>query len=493
MKFSVVLLVLFFTLAGGSSYAQRITLKKQQISLQKVFKEIRKQTKHDFLYNTELLKKAKPVDVDLKNATVDQALDTLLKSNFLHYEIEDKLVTITAEEAFIQLKSIGYSIAGYVKDKEGAALPGANILLSGYQIGAVADSLGHFVLKGLTPGNYNLLVQMIGFTTLTKNVVITNKAKEVDWVMEESVKELTEVVVRPDPFRAEYLATFRENFIGTSVNAKKCVILNPEVIRFDWDKDLRILKASADEFLVVENKSLGYRIKYLLSYFEKDYETNVVHFYGYPTFEELEKKPSKIKRYSKQRRAAYVGSPQHFFSSLFNNTYQQEGFFINRLVKAPNSRKKPNDVIDERMKLLTEKMRNRRDERRRRESLEYWTKMKVLPDTVEVLIREEVARYSLVQQKFPSLKTLDFKDALYVIFIKEKEPKDYTKYSGFKIQRPEDFVNFQISLIYQLKPSPSFYENGGLYDPESLLYEGIWAYEKVADMVPMDYVLEREE
>ena len=73
------------------------------------------------------------------------------------------------------------------------------------------------------------------------------------------------------------------------------------------------------------------------------------------------------------------------------------------------------------------------------------------------------------------------------------EPKDYTKYSGFKIQRPEDFVNFQISLIYQLKPSPSFYENGGLYDPESLLYEGIWAYEKVADMVPMDYVLEREE
>jgi hypothetical protein len=33
-----------------------------------------------------------------------------------------------------------------------------------------------------------------------------------------------------------------------------------------------------------------------------------------------------------------------------------------------------------------------------------------------------------------------------------------------------------------------FYENGGIYDSRSLLYEGFWAYEKVADMVPMDYI-----
>ena len=488
MKRSLVLLFFFLAATSLQSYAQRINIKKQKISLQRVFKEIRKQTKHDFLYNANLLKGAKPIDVSLKNATIDEALDTILKSNSLHYEIQDKVVMITAKEAFIQLRAMGYQISGIVKDKQGAPLPGANILLSGYQTGAVADSVGKFILKGLTPGNYNLLVQMMGYTPLTQNVIITNKPKEVEIVMEESVKELTEVVVRPDPYRSEYLVTFKENFIGTSVNAKKCVILNPQVITFEYDQDKHILRASADEFLIIENKALGYTIKYLLNYFEKDYETNVVHFYGYPYFEELAKKPSKIKKFAKQRQTAYIGSPQHFFRALYNNTYHEQGFFINRLIKAPNSKKKPDDVIDERLKLLSEKMRNARDEKRRKKSLIYWTEMKLLPDTVEVLIREEVPRYSLVQQKVPSLKTLEFTDALYVIFIKEKEPKDYTRYSRYKIKRPEDFNNFQISLVYHLNKSASFYENGALHNPESLLFEGMWAYEKVADLLPIDYV-----
>jgi len=488
MKLSLACLILFLAMTAGSGYAQRITLKKQQVSLQKIFKEIRKQTKYDFLYNAELLKTAKPLDVNLKNATVDQALDTILKSNSLHYEIEDKVVTITALEAFVQLKSIGYSISGIVKDKHGLALPGANVLLSGYQVGAVADSAGRFFLKSLVPGNYNLLVQMIGYVPITQNVVINNKARDVEVIMEESVKELTEVVVRPDPRRSEYLATFKENFIGTSVNAKKCVILNPQVIRFDYDEQRHILKASAEEFLIIENKALGYTIKYLLSNFQKDYETNVVHFYGYPYFEEFEKKESRIKRYAKQRKAAYIGSPQHFFSALYTNTYHEQGFFINKLVKAPNTRKKPAEVIDERLKLLSEKMRNNADERRRKKSLIYWTEMKLLPDTVEMLIREEVPRYSLVQQKVPSLKTLEFKDALYIIFIKEKEPKDYTRYAGYKIKRPDDFNDFQVSLVYPLEKTASFYENGVLHNPESLLFEGMWGYEKVADLLPIDYV-----
>ncbi|MEJ7558496.1 MAG: carboxypeptidase-like regulatory domain-containing protein [Pedobacter sp.] len=475
------------------SSAQRVTLHRKNVTLPHVFKEIRKQTKYDFLYNADLLKGAKPVNVSFNNSRLEQALDSLLKSNALQYTIENKVVLITAKETFIQLKQVSYLISGVVKDKQGVTLPGANVLLSGYQIGTAADSAGRFVLKGLTPGNYNLLVEMIGYLPLTQNVIVTNKAKEVQVVLEENVNQLTEVVVRPDPFRSEYLASFRENFIGTSPNAKKCVIINPEVIRFDYDKDLRILKASSDELLIVENRALGYTLKYLLSYFEKDYETNVVHFYGYPYFEELERKESKIKRYAKLRRSAYIGSPQHFFRALYNNTYREQGFLINSLVKMPNMKKKPDNVIDERLKLLSEKMRKRRDEKRRKESLSYWTSMKILPDTVEVLLREEVARHTLVQQKTPALKTLNFEDALYVIFIKEGEPKDYTKYSGYKIQRPNDFVNFQISLLYRLKPSPGFYENGGLFDPESLLFEGMWAYEKVADMVPMDYVLDKSE
>jgi hypothetical protein len=252
MRLLSVLTIVFLTLAGIQSYAQRITLQRKNVSLQRVFKEIRKQTKYDFLYNADLLKGAKFVNVNFKNSRLEQALDSLLKSNALHYTIENKVVLITAKETLIQLKTIPYTISGVVKDRQGVAIPGANVLLSGYQIGAVADSAGRFVLKDLALGNYNLLVEMIGYLPLSQNVIITHKSKQVQLVLEENVKQLAEVVVRPDPFRSEYLATFKKNFIGTSKNAKKCVILNPEVIRFDYDKDLRILKASSDELLIIE-------------------------------------------------------------------------------------------------------------------------------------------------------------------------------------------------------------------------------------------------
>ena len=493
MRLLSVLLVAFLMFIGIKSHGQRITLKKKNVTLQRVFKEIRKQTKYDFLYNAELLKGINPVNVNFKNSKLEKALDSLLNNKFLQYTIEDKVVMITAKETFIDLKPIYYSISGVVKDRSGMVLPGANILLSGYQIGTAADSAGRFVLKGITSGNYNVVAEMIGYIPQTQNIVISNKAKNVTIVLEENVKQLTEVMIRPDPNRSKYLATFKENFIGTSPNAKKCVILNPEVIRFDYDQDLRILKASSDELLVIENKALGFTIKYLLSYFEKDYETNVVHYYGYPYFEELEKKESRIKRYAKLRRSAYIGSPEHFFSALYNNTYKEQGFLINRLVKMPNLKKKPDNIVDEHLKLLSEKMRKRSDEKRRKQSLSYWTAMKLMPDTVEVLVREEVERHTLVQQRSPSIKTIDFQDALYILFLKEQEPKDYTKYSGYKIERPRDFVDFQISLVYKLKSSPAFYQNGGLFDPESLLFEGMWAYEKVADMVPMDYVLDKSD
>ena len=491
MKLWRIFLFVFLIGAGVDSFAQRVTFKRKNVSLQRVFKEIRKQTKYDFLYNANLLKGLKSVNVDFRNSRLEQVLDSLLHTKSLDYKIENKVVMISVKESFIQINPITYSVIGTIKDKQGALLPGAHILLSGYKNGTAADSAGRFVLKGLTPGNYNLVVEMMGYFPLNQNVIITNKTKQVEIFLQENVRLLDEVVVRPDPNRSQYLATFKENFIGTSPNAKKCVILNPQVIRFDYDKDQRILKASSEELLIIENKALGYTVKYLLSDFVKDEETNVVHYYGYPYFEELEKKQSKIKRYAKLRRSAYIGSPQHFFKSLYNNTYREQGFLINSLVKMRNTRKKPDDVIDERLKLLAEKMRKRKDEKRRKASLLYWTNMKILPDTVEVLQREEVSRHTLVQQKSSSLKTLEFKDALYVIFIKEREPQDYTKYSGFKIPRPNDFVDFQISLLYNLKSSPGFYENGGLYDPESLLFEGIWAYEKVADMVPMDYEPEK--
>ena len=60
--------------------------------------------------------------------------------------------------------------------------------------------------------------------------------------------------------------------------------------------------------------------------------------------------------------------------------------------------------------------------------------------------------------------------------------------TGFWIFRPLDVPENEISVANLTGPGVRFYENGGIHDSRALLYEGFWAYEKVADMVPMDYI-----
>jgi len=474
---------------GMTGFAQRVTLKVTDATLQAVFKEIRKQTAYDFLYNEKLLENLKPVNVHLKDVSIEQALDACFSGLPLKYTIADQVVMISAKDTVVQAVQKLYTISGMVRDQRGQPLPGAAVYVSNYKIATVADGQGNYVLKGLLPGNYTILVQMIGFLPASQSAIIVDRSTEFDVAMEEMVHELNEVVVRPDYFRPYRLNVFKDSFLGTSKNARKCEILNPEVIQFDYDPVRHILKATATDFITIENKSLGYRVQYLLDYFEKDEETNFVRFYGYPYFEELEPIVAKRKRYAEKRRMAYAGSPQHFFRSLYNNVNEPEGFVINKMIKVRNAKRLADSHIDKRIKFYSESLRKKIKVRHANDSLDYWIKMKTEPDTLEVLVRKEISADSLIKEKLLPLMTMKFKDALYIVYKGEKESSDFRRYPEFKINRPEDLSRYQISLVYQLTQSVSFYENGGIYDPGSLLYEGVWAYKKVGDMLPMDYVV----
>ena len=111
-----------------------------------------------------------------------------------------------------------------------------------------------------------------------------------------------------------------------------------------------------------------------------------------------------------------------------------------------------------------------------------------MPKNISILNRADVLTDTLVRQEYKNLKTMNFKDQLYVIYTKERESVDYTNMSGHSVSRPLDVPNYEISIINMLEGPLHFYENGGVYEPRSILYEGYWAYEKIADMVPMDYI-----
>ena len=381
-----------------------------------------------------------------------------------------------------------YVISGIVKDKK-EVLPGASVYVSGYKVTTVTNGDGKFTLPKLAPGNYDILVQMIGYSPYSKNIIISNQPIQIIIILTENTTFLNTVVIKPDPNRPYYISLFKDYFIGKTPNAADCKILNTQVLNIDDDKANRLITITASDFLIIENEALGYRLKYLLENFEYNYNSKIIYYAGHPYFEELKGSKAKQKRWLKKREIAYNGSTQHFFKSLYHNKITEEGFVINKLATIPNVMRLPDSLINANVKKLTAGRQGLINTLKfnGEDSLSYWIRQRNLPKTMNTLNRAPILIDTLVKKYNSDLKTMKFNDALYIIYKNEMEDASYSS-SGLRQNRPLDIGNFQISLLYLREPIICFYGNGAILDPKSTLYSGYWGYEKIADMVPMDYI-----
>jgi len=383
-----------------------------------------------------------------------------------------------------------YMLSGTVKDKHGEALPGAGVYVSGYKIATVSNNKGDYALQ-LKPGNYDILVQLIGYKALNKNIIISDKSIKIDLILEESVTQLNEVTIKPDPNRAHYLAMFRDFFIGTTPNAEQCKMINPNVLLIDYDNEESKLTVKTNQFLIIENQALGYRIKYLVNNFEYSSRTKIIYYEGFPYYEDLKGSARKKKIWAKKRLTAYLGSPQHFFTSLYNGKATEEGFIINKLITQPNRDKPSDSTIRANIKRLTkmqEGLLRKTINLNHGDSLSYWLRKKNLPDGISILSRSPIAQDTLVHIRNQHIKSINFTDKLYIIYSKEKEDPLFANRIGLSINRPLDMPDYQISTITLQVAPVYFYENGGIYNPRAMLFAGYWGWEKIADSVPMDYL-----
>src|SRR5579863_9031354 len=95
MRLTAIILLCACLQVCAKGYGQtNVTLSETNASLQKVFKEIQKQTGYDFLFSSELLQQAGNVTINLKNVPLQQALEECLKGKALDYEIQEKTVII---------------------------------------------------------------------------------------------------------------------------------------------------------------------------------------------------------------------------------------------------------------------------------------------------------------------------------------------------------------------------------------------------------------
>jgi TonB-linked SusC/RagA family outer membrane protein len=171
INFTTLILIAGMLHVSASSIAQKINLSEKNAPLIKVFDKIRSQTGYDFLVSTSMLKDAKPVNINVRNAELQDVLTKIFNYQNLNFKITDKSVVVFKKEMPAGTSAankayttdMGISFRGQVVNAQTKeVLPGVSISVLGSKIGTASDNDGYFTLKGVTETSI-FIIQSIGF------------------------------------------------------------------------------------------------------------------------------------------------------------------------------------------------------------------------------------------------------------------------------------------------------------------------------------------
>lgn len=211
------------------------------------------------------------------------------------------------------------------------SLPGAHVFLDQTLRGTSTDREGYFQMHRLPAGSYKVVASILGYSmeTVSLEVVPEDTLYTIDFKLTPRVVELAEVNVedrRPRGWKRDFIR-FNRLFLGSSSNGRRSEIKNRYSLDFET-KD-NVFKAGASEPLEIENRSLGYRITFILTDFRMDQNTDLLHMQGPFYFTELESKSQKeADRWRENRAKTFRGSLQHILRSLITNNYTIQGYNI---------------------------------------------------------------------------------------------------------------------------------------------------------------------
>lgn len=393
----------------------------------------------------------------------------------------------------------GYLIKGKITDQDGHPLAYSSVYIDGSQTRTMADKEGDFSLQVNRPGDYELVASMVGYTTNSVHFNTGTSPLRISVKLFQKLSRLKDITVgQSDRDWNNYFGIFKKFFLGLSKNAQGCVILNPHEIHFAYKFGTKELTAWADDFIDIENKSLGYTIKYSLEYFNVNLQSGYISFYGKSYFENLDKANEKI-FWTANRKLAYMGSERHFFRALYDNTLSKERFVVYKAEKLnisnPVSRKTINERIDFYSRILSNELCVRlrpppaESGRAFADSLLQYTLLKkygygtsfYYHDSIAVDLNKYLFQIDSVK------KFLNYPHVFWVVYSGLKEEAAYKQLGSYDWEDRSQNNGDQQTIISVLDPSSTFIYSNGMVLPKTFFYQGYFAWKAMGDELPEDY------
>jgi hypothetical protein len=318
----------------------------------------------------------------------------------------------------------------------------ASVYCQNTTIGTVSTRDGEFSIS-LKSGGYDLVFSFTGYQTQTVRVKENN---HLEVLMVKEDKSMSEVIIKtsnevPNGWE-KYGEFFLENFIGSTANARKTNLENPEVLKFYFSRRNNKLRVLATEPLRISNKALGYKLAYQLDSFIYHYNNKLNSYRGYCFFTEMEGDDSLRAIWAKAREQAYEGSKLQFLRSYYDSTLIEDGWIV--------------DLLDEKN-----------------------DKKFVKIDPYDSVYYGPLDSTLQIEIWFPRKISVTYK--------KKSMEYEYLK----KMNLPKS-IPYIISYV-DLKDAIAITQNGWYYDQKDWVNQGYWSWKNLADLLPYDYTPESRE
>ncbi|MGV3528092.1 MAG: TonB-dependent receptor [Flavisolibacter sp.] len=196
MKMTALFLLITAMQVSANGFSQQVTLSMKNVPVQKVLREINRQTGYEFFYKDNLLNKAGKVSIDVKNAPVAEVLSICFSDLPVTYSIIDKTIVVKEKAVTDETQPLPppipvIDVSGIVTDNKGAPLSGASVVVKGTQQGTSTDGSGHFLLRAVDE-KATLVISFVGFNSQS---VALNSRRSLTIQLEQAPDPLNETVV----------------------------------------------------------------------------------------------------------------------------------------------------------------------------------------------------------------------------------------------------------------------------------------------------------
>lgn len=179
--------------AAGYSQNTRLNVDLQNITLRQVFEYVEQNSQFIFLYKNEDVNVDRKVNLNLRNATIDEIMEKALEGQDVTYKILDRQVILTREGVNPIAGAnaqVSREVRGRVTGEDGQPVPGVSVIVSGTSAGTITGADGRYSLPSV-PADAVVVFSFVGMRTQEIQV---NGRTTIDVVMQDETIGLEEVV-----------------------------------------------------------------------------------------------------------------------------------------------------------------------------------------------------------------------------------------------------------------------------------------------------------